>query len=53
MKKIGIEPHLGDLKWVKGSYPTPYGVIKVYHKRMANGEIESKIEVPKEIILVD
>ncbi len=46
-KKIAIEPHLGDLNWVEGTYPTPYGVIKVRHEKQANGEIKSEITVPE------
>ena len=47
-KKIKITPHLGDLNWVKGRYPTPYGVIDIFHKNV-NGEIETKVSAPKEI----
>ena len=50
-KRIKVEPHLGDLMWAEGSYPTPYGEIKVLHRKKENGEIESKIEAPKEIIV--
>lgn len=28
-KKIKFEPHLAGLEWAKGTYPTPYGDIKV------------------------
>jgi len=47
-KKIKINPHLGDLKWVKGIYPTPYGKISVEHN-LENGKVKSKIEAPHEI----
>lgn len=50
-KKIKIEPYLGDLKWVRGEYPTPYGVVRVCHKKQ-NGEIISEISVPQEIEIV-
>ena len=48
-KVIRIEPHLGDLQWVKGTFPTPFGVIKIRHEKMANGLIKSDIKVPKGI----
>lgn len=46
-RKVKIEPHLGDLKWVEGTYPTPYGVIFVRHEKQTNGEIKSTIKAPK------
>ena len=50
-KKVLIKPQLGDLEWVKGTYPTPYGNISLEH-RMENGEIISQIDAPKEIEIV-
>lgn len=32
-KKISVKPKLGKLKWAKGTYPTPYGVVYVDVKR--------------------
>jgi len=51
--KVKIEPHLGDLQWVEGSYPTPYGVIKVRHEKQANGKIKSFINAPKEMQIIN
>ena len=51
-KTIRIKPHLGNLKWVEGSFPTPFGVLKVKHRKLENGEIKSEIEVPKGINLI-
>lgn len=51
-KKIKVEPHLGDLDWVEGTFPTPYGIIKINHTKAPNGKITSKIEVPKGVKLV-
>ncbi|MEN3322133.1 alpha-L-rhamnosidase C-terminal domain-containing protein [Mariniflexile soesokkakense] len=48
-KTLKIEPHLGSLKWVEGSFPTPLGVVKVKHTKLANGKIESQIDAPKGI----
>lgn len=48
-KVIRIEPHLGDLKWVKGAFPTPFGIVEVEHRQNAEGEIFTKINAPKEI----
>jgi len=46
---VRIEPHLGDLDWVEGTFPTPRGVIKVRHRKQTDGRIETKIEAPPEI----
>lgn len=48
-KQIKIEPHLGNLKWVEGSYPTPYGDIKISHQKKDDGKIESVIKAPEEV----
>jgi len=51
-KKIAIEPQLGDLKWVEGTYPTPKGIIKVRHEKQESGEIKSVVEVPEGIEVI-
>jgi alpha-L-rhamnosidase len=48
-KVIRIEPLLGDLLWVEGTFPTPFGVIKIRHDKLADGRIKSKIDAPKEV----
>ena len=50
-KEIAVRPNLGDLEWVEGTYPTPYGLMKVTHKRDSSGKIESVVEAPEEIII--
>ncbi|NIA28680.1 MAG: alpha-L-rhamnosidase [Actinobacteria bacterium] len=44
---VAIEPHLADLQWVEGTFPTPMGVIKVRHERNSKGVVVSTIEVPE------
>ena len=44
--KVRISPHLGNLNWVEGTYPTPKGPIHVRHERQADGGVSSKIELP-------
>ena len=51
-KKVEIKPNLGNLSWVKGTYPTPYGIISVKCKRLENGEIQTEWKAPKEIEVV-
>lgn len=51
-KEVLIDPHLGNLEWVKGSYPTPYGIIKIEHHKSADGKIISDISAPKEVKII-
>lgn len=46
-EKISFKPHLGKLNWVKGTYPTPKGIIKVELSRNADGTVETKIDLPE------
>lgn len=50
-KKVRIRPDLGHLKWVEGTFPTPYGVIKIKHTNH-NGKVTSEIDAPKEVEIV-
>jgi alpha-L-rhamnosidase len=45
-KVIRIEPHLGDLSFAEGTYPTPYGIVKIKHVKQANGKVKSTINAP-------
>ena len=47
-----IEPHLGDLEWVEGTYPTPRGVVAIRHERRPDGTIASDIDAPPGIRVV-
>jgi alpha-L-rhamnosidase len=51
-KVVRIEPHLGDLEWVEGSFPTPQGVITVRHERLSNGKIKSHVQAPPGVKIV-
>ena len=51
-KTLKIEPHLGSLEWVEGSFPTPLGIVKVKHSKLENGEIESEIDAPDGIKII-
>ncbi|NDV93974.1 alpha-L-rhamnosidase [Dysgonomonas sp. 521] len=51
-KKVRISPNLGDLEWVEGSFPTPYGMISIKHVKEADGSIKSTIDAPKEIKVI-
>ena len=51
-KKIKLDPHLCDLNWVKGSFPTPYGIVEIEHTKTSSGEIKTTYKVPKEVQII-
>ena len=51
-RTMKITPHLGNLQWAEGTYPTPYGQVSIKHRRNADGTIESQINAPKEITIL-
>ncbi len=51
-KVIEVKPHLGDLSFVEGSFPTPYGLVKVKHTKLPGGKIQSDISAPKEVRII-
>ena len=48
-KVIRLEPHLGDLQWVKGTFPTPYGVLTIDHQKMSDGSVKTTYDAPNGI----
>ena len=48
-KTVRITPHLGQLEWAEGAFPTPYGVIEVSHSLRSDGSVKSKVKLPKGI----
>lgn len=51
-KVVRIAPNLGDLEWAEGSFPTPYGDIKLSHKKGADGKVVSQIDAPKGVKVI-
>ena len=48
---LRIVPHLADLEWVEGPFPTPKGIVKIRHEKQPDGSISSKIEAPEGIVI--
>lgn len=48
-KEMEVKPNLGDLAWVEATYPTPYGLIKVSHRKNEQGQIVTTVDAPEEI----
>jgi len=51
-KVVRINPQLGNLTWVEGSFPTPYGKIEMRHEKQPDGTIKSTINAPKQVNIV-
>ncbi len=51
-KKIKLEPHLGDLQWVKGTFPTPSGVVEIEHQKTADSKIKTTYKAPKGVKVI-
>jgi len=51
-KTLRIEPHLGDLEWVEGTFPTPMGVLTVKHTRLKNGKIKTEVNAPDGVTII-
>ncbi|TXF86331.1 Bacterial alpha-L-rhamnosidase [Neolewinella aurantiaca] len=43
---VKINPHLGDLKYAKGTYPTKHGLIRVMHFKGVDGKVQSVVDLP-------
>ena len=51
-RKLRICPHLGDLKFVEGSYPTPFGAVRLRHERTESGQVKTTVVAkPNEVVL--
>ncbi len=51
-KVVRIKPHLGNLSFAEGTFPTPMGLIKVRHEKRGDGTIKSTIDAPKGIKII-
>ncbi|MBB5284501.1 hypothetical protein HNQ92_002644 [Rhabdobacter roseus] len=51
-KVIQVEPHLGDLTFAEGTFPTPHGLVKVKHTKRPDGRVQSDISAPKQVKII-
>lgn len=45
-KTLRITPHLGDLEWAEGTFPTPLGVVYIKHVKGDDEKITSTVNAP-------
>lgn len=48
-----VVPHLGDLQWAEGTYPTPRGPIRIRHERRPDGTVHSTVTPPPGVTVVN
>lgn len=51
-KELTITPHLGDLAWAEGTFPTPKGNVWIRHEKRKNGKVKTTFHAPKGIKIV-
>ena len=44
---VKLEPHLGDLEFARGSFPTKFGVLTVNHTKDEDGNLITEYEAPE------
>lgn len=49
---LKIKPNLGPLKSVKGTFPTPYGIVTISCIKNDKGKVVSDVKAPEEIKIV-
>jgi alpha-L-rhamnosidase len=50
--KIRVQPHLADLAWAEGTFPTPRGVLRVRHEKRPDGTVKSRVDAPPGVRIV-
>ena len=51
-KVLRIVPHLGNLDWAEGTFPTPYGDVRISHRKTAGGKVETSVKAPKGVRII-
>jgi alpha-L-rhamnosidase len=50
---VTVRPHLTDLEWARGTFPTPHGLIEVSHTRRADGSVQTDLTLPDGVRRID
>jgi hypothetical protein len=51
--RVRVQPHLADLAWVEGAFPTPRGVLRVRHEKRTDGTVMSRVDAPPGVRVVN
>lgn len=47
--RVHIDPHLGDLEWAHGTFPTSHGDVRVEHTRRSDGRVATTVDAPDKV----
>ena len=50
-ERVRVRPQLGDLRYAKGTVPTPKGLLRVEAERQPDGSVSVKIDAPEGITI--
>ena len=48
-REIELTPHLGALRYAKGSIATPYGKVEIAHEKTEDGKVKTTVKAPAEV----
>ncbi len=51
-KTVRIRPHLDGLKWAKGKFPTPFGVISLTVEKINGVDVVSDFDLPEGVVVI-
>jgi len=51
-KKLSVKPNLGDLNYIRCTFPTPYGEVKLFAAKMKDGSVKVDVDAPAEVEIV-
>lgn len=46
-KELTVTPHLGNLTWAEGTFPTPQGDVWIRHEKGRDGKVKTTFRAPK------
>lgn len=49
---VTVTPHLAELTYARGTFPTPHGLIEVSHERRADGTVKTDLRLPAGVRVV-
>lgn len=49
---LRVSPHMGDLDFVEGAFPTPSGVVTLRHRKSSSGCVETSVDAPPGVRII-
>ena len=51
-RRLLVSPSLGNLKFARGTFPTPFGIVRIEHRKTDDGEVETSVDAPHGVEIV-